>query len=207
MNTSDEHTLPQAVDDLYTAVGQLVDPLKEWHGGTLRQSPSLYEMLSGAVPARSHGDGGRFVGRSMPPAWSDALDAKQNIDRRAKVMYPGGGSTPQRLRALAARRWHPQDVREVRDHAAEIASWAPTIRSLIDPAHVKHIDAPCPSCGRRWVYRQSAGEQVRQPALSLVLDEGASCAACRVHYPPDKYLFLCRLLGFDLPAGLIDAEP
>lgn len=199
---NDEAQLPAAVHELYRAVGALVDPDKELHNGVVRQGPSLYEALIGEMPTKNSGEGGRFIGRSMPPCWTDALDAKAEIDRRAKQMHPAGESTPHRLRALAARKWAPPDTRRVRDHAAEISSWAVTIKGLIEPQHVKSIAAPCPSCGRRWVYRTHAGEQVRQAALQLIVDVGCTCQVCRVHYPPEKYLWLCRVLGFDLPAGI-----
>jgi hypothetical protein len=54
------------------------------------------------------------------------------------------------------------------------------------------------------VYRRdSAGELVRQPALQIVAEQGCTCQACRHCCTPDLYLHLCRVLGFDLPDGVI----
>lgn len=199
---NDEAQLPAAVDELYRAVGTLVDPAKQLHDNVMRQAPSLYEALIGEMPAKSIGDGGRFIGRSMPPLWSDALDAKIEIDRRTKQMHPEGHSTPHRLRALAARKWAPPEARMVRDYANEISSWCVTIRGLLEPAHIKQVGAPCPACGTRYVYRMHAGERVRQSALALVVEEGCTCQACKAHWPPERFLFLVRLLGLELPAGV-----
>ncbi len=200
---AEESSLPDAVDQLYSAVARLVDTRKELIGGAVLAAPSLYDALVGDLPARTGENGGRFIGRSLPPLWVDALDARREIDDRVKTWHPGGASTPNRLRAVAARRWRPQDTRQVRDMAAEVQSWALKITGLLEPAHVKTIAAPCPSCGRGFVFRKdSAGETVRQPALQLVANIGCTCQACKAFWEPSRYLFLVRLLGFDLPAGI-----
>lgn len=64
------------------------------------------------------------------------------------------------------------------------------------------MSAPCPSCGRRWYYRRRDNENIRQPALQLVIETGCTCQACGAFWPPERFLFLVRLLGFDLPAGV-----
>ena len=200
----DESTLPAAVDDLHRAVGELVDPIKRLVGGTVLAGPSPYEDLLAEIPASTSGDSFRGVAKSRPVVWVDALDLRIEIDSRTAQLHPDGQDTPQRLRGLAAKRWRPQDTRKVRDAATEIASWRVSIRALTDPERVKTISAPCPACGRRWHYRQNAGETVRVPTLQLVIETGCRCLACGVFYPPDRYLWLVKLLGFDTPAGVVD---
>jgi hypothetical protein len=204
---NEEAGLPGAVDQLYAAVAALIDPVKELVNGTVLAAPSPYDALVSEIPAKSGGDAfSRGVGRSLPTIWCDAVDLRTNIDTRAKAMHPQGGSTPDRLRALAAKRWRPQDTAQVRDHATEIESWRISIRALLEPEHVKQIAAPCPSCDTRYVYKTKAGEQVRQAALQLVADQGCTCQnpKCRATWLPAQYLFLCKLLGFDVPAGVLD---
>lgn len=202
---TDEIHLPDAIDSLYRAVGALIDPAKEFINGQMLAGPSPYEHLLAEIPAKSGGEGFiAGVARSLPPAWCDALDLKVQIDTRVKEIQPAGDSTPDRLRALASRRWRPQDCRQVRDHATEIESWQVSIQSLLEPEHVKSITASCPSCGTRWVYRNIAGETVRQAALQLVINAGCTCQNCRATWTPDRYLWLCKLLQIDLPAGVLE---
>lgn len=201
----DEQSLPDAIDQLHAAIGALVDPIKQMVGGAMLAGRSPYDDLVGEIPAKPTGDTySHGVGRSRPTVWVDAVDLKNNIDTRAKQMHPHGGTTPERLRALASRKWRPQDTRRIRDHTAEIQSWRFSIRSLIEPEHVKQISAPCPSCNQQWIHRQLAGERIRRPALQLIISQGCTCGACGAHWPPDKYLFLCRLLGLDAPEGVLD---
>lgn len=205
MTNRDEASLPDALDRLYAAVADLIDPAKQLVDGAVLVGPSAYEALLGEIPASASGENfHRGVGRSLPPVWCDAVDLRVTIDSRVKQLQPGGGSTPARLRALAAKRWRPQDAREVREAAEEIAAWVLSIRALIEPERVKHISAPCPACGRRWSYRQSAGELIRTPALALVTESGCRCLECRAFWPPDRYLFLCKLLGLAAPAGVVN---
>lgn len=207
MADTDETSLPAAVDELYRAVGALVDDRKQFLGGVMRSAPSLYSMLLAEIPAKDSPDANsRGVSRSLPPAWCEALDLRISIDDRVRVMQPEGDGTPARLRTLAGRRWRPQDARQVREMAAEMQSWALAIGSLIEPRHVKGVSAPCPNCGRRWVYRNHAGETVRQPALQLIIEHGCTCQGCKSFWPPERFLFLVRLLGFDLPAGVTAPE-
>jgi len=202
---TDERTLPDAVDRLHAAVSGLIDPTKEMHAGQVLAGPSPYEHLLAEVPASMSGDGLMGgVARSRPNVWCDALDLKLEIDSRTKSMQPKGDSTPGRLRLLASRRWRPQDCRLVADQADEIGSWAISIRGLLEPEHVKQITAPCPSCGTRYVYRKHAGETVRQAALQMVAATGCTCQNCKATWTPDRYLWLCRLIGLDLPAGILE---
>lgn len=200
---TEESTLPDAVDQLYRAVGDLVDEQKQYVQGRVRVAPSWWDRLTEAVAATGLKDGtSRAVAKSRPLCWSDALDLKVRIEDRAKS-WIGGDSVPARLRALASRRWRPQDTEAVQGIAAEVQSWRLSITALVEPARVKTIAAACPSCGQRWAYRNFAGENVRNPALQVVADAGCTCQCCRSFWPPENYLFLVRLLGFEQPAGIV----
>ena len=52
--------------------------------------------------------------------------------------------------------------------------------------------------------RDRSGERVRVPALQVIAEQGCTCVVCRTCWTPDRYLLLCRVLGFDLPAGCME---
>lgn len=200
---SDEKSLPAAIDNLYTATSALIDPRKELVDGALMAAPSLYESLIGAIGGEVGEHVRRSVAKSRPPCWIDALDLRVNIDNQVRQWRPQGSSTPVRLKALTGQKWRPDDCATIRDYVTQLRGWADTIKSYLDPEHVKGISAACPACGTRWVYRHHSGEEVRQPALQLVAQHGCTCLACDSFWEPSRYLFLCRLLGFELPAGVL----
>jgi hypothetical protein len=205
-SVTDERTLPAALDDLYRAVAGLVDPRKEWCDGQVLAAPSMYDWLVAEIPrgkGRQEGYTSR-VARSAPTVWVDAVDLRVRIDTAVAGWQPDGPSTPNRLRALAARKWRPQDVDAVAEVARTLHGFRLDITGLLEPAHIKTVAAECPSCGLRWHYRFKDGERVRQPALQIVAETGCSCVACGAFWSPDRYLFLCKLLGFDVPAGVLE---
>lgn len=53
---------------------------------------------------------------------------------------------------------------------------------------------PCPSCGRKFVYRLHHGDTVRMWALR-VGENGARCLGCNAEWETDQFEFLARLLG------------
>lgn len=211
-----EQELPAAIDTLYAAVSRLVDNRKELHQDVVRVAPSLYDTLVSEIPAaKNSGEKYRCgVASSRPLVWCDAVDLRTTIDetvrgwaRRRTTKLPADGkfrsSTPELLRAVAAHRYRPQDVDTVADRAAVVGSWSVQINGLLEPERVKTISAACPACGTRTVYREYAGETVRQAALQIVGTAGCTCLACSASWAPDQYLFLCRLLGFELPEGVL----
>ena len=204
--TDPSENLPAALDRLYTAVAALIDPRKELHGDTLMAAPSLYDELLGELPAQKNRDTGYTAAhkRSAAPVWLDALDLRTDIDHTIRTWHPAGDTMPQRLHAHAAAAWRPQDARLLEQHADQLHGFALSIRSLLDPAHVKHLNVACPACSATHVYRMVAGERVRQPALQLVAETGCTCQACKAFWSPQHYLLLCRVLGFDLPAGVLE---
>lgn len=187
------------------AINRLCAPNLAHHQNRTVTAPSLYDQLCADL-AGTQGDN-KTPAKSLPPIWIDAAQLKQTIDHQTAhwVKRPKDVATPTRLKALADQTWRPQDTEHVNDIGNTIDRWATSITSLLDPQSVKHISAPCPSCGRRTVYRRDgAGETIRQPALRIVTNQGCTCLHCDAHWAPDKYLFLCKLLGFDLPEGVLE---
>jgi hypothetical protein len=140
----------------------------------------------------------------------DAVDLQSEIDLTVMMWHPpvpAGRKHPtmRRLAALDDVTFRPQDTGKVTRWSVTARGWASRIKTLLDPEAVKTISAPCPACGTETVWRRdSTGEAVRQPALQLVTNQGCTCMACRTSWTPDKYLWLCKLLGFQLPEGVLD---
>ena len=154
-----------------------------------------------------HGTGRRLAGRSLPPFWCDAVDLQVEIDDTVRVWQPEhqAATTPARLRVLAACSWRPQDTHDVEKIAGRVESWTVSVQSLLNPASVKQLSAPCPACGAKSAFRRdSAGELVRVPALQIITELGCTCLACRHTWGPELYLHLARVLGFQTPAGVIE---
>jgi hypothetical protein len=199
--------LPAALDKLHQAIAGLVDERKEMIGGAVRSAPSLYDELVDEVPSRP-GAGVHTLGRqakSKPPCKLDALDLLVEIDTAVSIWCWVGGSTPARLRGLAGKRWRPMDCRGLYQMSRILQEWATQIDALLHPAWTKSISAACPACGVTHVYRRdSAGEIVRQPALQVVAELGCTCQSCHATWGPERYLLLCKVLGFDVPAGVLE---
>lgn len=213
-SADDERHLPQARRDLHNAIMALVNPQPLRTETETVWLDSLYLQLRGAVPGEKQHRSG--VARSQPPAWIDAIDTLRDIDQSVTGWEPrwpaipgdlSGDAEPPtvlRLRSINDRTWRPQDVGEVKKIGAKIRGWVDHITTLLADVHVKHISAPCPACGKQTVYRKdSAGELVRQPALQITT-MGCVCQACRASWSPDLYLHLARVLGYELPAGVLE---
>ena len=192
-----------AATKLTRAVDRLCKPRMAVYHDQIRYALSLYRQLESDL-AGTQGDT-RTPAKSLPPLWIDAAQLRIDMDSQTRSWCPKGHGIPQRLGSLSAKTWRPQDTDLVTEMARMVDMWCETILHLLDPESVKHISAPCPSCGRAFIYRRdSAGESVRQPALKVVTNVGASCQHCDAHWAPDRYMFLCRLLGFDLPEGVLE---
>jgi hypothetical protein len=192
-----------AATKLTRAVDRLCKPRMAVYHDQTRYALSLYRQLESDL-AGTQGDT-RTPAKSLPPLWIDAAQLRIDMDSQTRSWCPKEQGIPQRLGNLSAKTWRPQDTDLVTEMARMVDMWCETILHLLDPESVKHITAACPSCGRSFVYRRdSAGESVRQPALKVVTNVGASCQHCDAHWAPDRYMFLCRLLGFDLPEGVLE---
>lgn len=171
----------------------------------MRYAPSLYRALRDDL-AGTQGDH-KSHAKSQPPIWIDACQLLAEIDTQTRRWLPGHSrwDTPGRLDMLAGIAWRPQDTSRVTSMTATVLRWCEAITNMLEPQSVKTISAACPSCGRNSVFRRdSAGETVRQPALRIVGNQGCTCLACDAHWAPEKYLWLCNLLGFELPEGVLE---
>lgn len=196
--------LPAALAKLHTAISAIADPVKGWHAEGIKLAPSLYEQLANDVPARAGERAGKFHQASTPPVFVDALELRVTIDAAVKHFAPAGSSTLDRLRRIASARYRPQDAERLELLAADLERWTLDIKNLLDPEHVKSVSAPCPACGATHAYRRNnIGETVRQAALQIVAATGCRCLACNTSWPPEKYLWLATVLGFDRPAGVV----
>lgn len=202
----EDGNLPAALTQLDDALHALTNPQTEYHNNQPIHAPSLYMQLWDAIQgeqATGHG-----VPRSMPPIWCDAADLLNEIDTAASAWQPQPDGIPPtvgRLKALRNRPWRPQDTHSINQITNALTSWAARITALLNPEHIKHVSAPCPSCGATTVYRKdSAGETVRQPALQIVTETGCTCQKCHAHWGPERYLFLCKLLDMPLPEGVLE---
>ncbi|MGV0719010.1 hypothetical protein ABQE93_26780 [Mycolicibacterium sp. XJ662] len=208
MSVAADGVLAPALDRLYAAVAGLIDPVQQWHGGRLLVGPSLYEQLVDALGgSRGHGERRAVAAGSRSPLWVPAFDLRRDIDDTVRRWCPSGGSTPGRLRSLAATGYRPQDTAQVEDVAVVVESWAVSVKALLEPQRVKHFSVPCPACAATHVYRRDhGGDTVRQPALQIVAEQGCTCQACKATWMPQHYLLLCKVLGFDAPKGIADWE-
>lgn len=193
-----------AKSKLEDAVHRLCAPQSRVHRNHTLAGPSLYAILSTGLSARQ-GDT-RTPAQSLPPLWVDACQLRLEIDSQVRAWRPRiNRETPALLHMLCDQPWRPQDTEQVTAMARQIRAWCDSIINLFDPEHKKFISAACPSCGKRVVYkRDTAGEMVRQPALVVVTNIGAKCQHCDASWAPDKYLFLCKLLNFELPEGVLE---
>jgi len=192
-----------ALRTLSHAVDRLCKPRMAVYHDRTRYALSLYSQLEEDL-AGTQGDT-RTPAKSLPPLWIDAAQLRIDMESKTRAWCRKHRGIPQRLWWLAGASWRPQDTDHVTDMAKTINVWCESIIHLLDPESVKHISAPCPSCGRSFVHRKdSAGETVRQPALKVVTETGCTCQACDASWTPDRYMFLCKLLGFDLPEGVLE---
>ena len=144
-------------------------------------------------------------GQARLPIWADPVDLLTAIDSTvADWITAPNKTTVERLDAINGTTWRPQDTDMVERWCTQLFGWVRGIDQLLNPEPTKEVLAPCPQCGRRYVYRQHAGEQVRQAALQITGSAGCVCHACKASWGPQQYLFLIRLLGEELPEGVLE---
>jgi predicted RNA-binding Zn-ribbon protein involved in translation (DUF1610 family) len=188
---------------LSRAIQRLTEPRPGVYHDCTLYAPSLYSCLKSDL-AGTQGDT-RTPAKSLPPIWLDASMLLTDIDIQAVKWFPSAMDTTDRLQRLTVKAWRPQDTDHVRDITRTVNSWCESIINLLDPESQKFISAPCPSCGKGIVYRRdSAGDEVRQPALKLVVSQGCTCQACGAYWAPEKFMFLGRLLGYEMPEGVLE---
>ncbi|MCV7434828.1 hypothetical protein H7K31_24850 [Mycolicibacterium bacteremicum] len=215
--TDEDGNLPAAKVELSNAVSALIEPKpknREMDDGTNRIEwvDSLYDQLLDAVPG-GQGNASR-VPQSSPPMCLDAAELKAEIDTAIAIWEPKpliDASQPHiapitiiRLQALEGRSWRPQDVRAIEQIATNIRSWCESITTLLNPAPKWTLPNPCPACDVAIVYRKnSGGETVRQSALQIG-PTGCVCQNCHHEWAPSYFQHLARVMGYDLPAGVLE---
>lgn len=208
--------LPGALEKLRDGVSALTDPKLQIVDGRKEWAEPLYASLCDAV--ESVEGSGMFMGvaKSQPPIWTDAFDLRNKIDVRVKewqrdpgvydgdLTQPPTPETVRRLRILESLQWRPQDAKALEGYGSDLERWCEEIKHLLNPEPVKTVSAPCPACQKRWVYRKdSAGENVRQPALQLTA-QGCVCQACRYEWGPQYFMHLAAVLECPLPEGVLE---
>ena len=185
------------------AVQKLTAPRPLVHYDVTLYAPSLYKCLQSDL-AGTQGDT-RTPAKSLPPIWIDACMLLKEIDTQTIKWAPIPGHTPDRLQRISFQTFRPQDTDLVTVIANTVDGWCESIMNMLEPKARKWIDAACPSCSRKVVYhRDSGGDNVRQPALKWTANVGFECQACKAHWSPEQTLFFSRLLGFDLPEGVLE---
>ncbi|CAN1494932.1 hypothetical protein MCEMAEM6B_02218 [Mycobacteriaceae bacterium] len=185
--------LPATTKRLADAVHALVEPFPVWHGGICRLTPPLYVRLRAALRGTA-GRSGRRLPASRLPCRGDVLALLVQIDSTT-AEWNRGTDTADRLRALAARTWRPQDCQQLDDYSTALEAWTHTAAELLGdrPAEIA-LRLPCPACSRKYVYRLSSGENVRSWALR-VSEDGARCQHCHATWTPGQFEWLARVLG------------
>jgi hypothetical protein len=214
-STADGHHLPAARNRLENAISKVIDPKPQYADNRVHWLDSLYSQVQAAVLAMRKGSSTHAFG-SQPPGWIDAMDLLRDIDRQAAGWEPSWHLYPYRLsvdtptatvlrlNTIERRRWRPQDVSAIDDISAWLERWAKRVDKLLTAEPVKHIPAPCPACETQWVYRvDDVGERVRQPALQITT-LGCTCMNCNHTWAPEYFTHLARVLGCELPAGVLE---
>lgn len=202
--------LPAARTRLQDAISAAIDPKPEHIDGQTHWLDPLYTQIRAAVACMRKGASTHAFG-SQPPGWVDAMDLLRDIDHQTiaweprRQLYPYHPiiDTPMRLQVIEKQAWRPQDVTTMDTISGWLEGWAKRVDKLFAPEPVKHLASPCPACGTRWVYREDAGEMVRQPALQITT-HGCTCQKCRHVWAPEYFTHLARVLGYELPEGVLE---
>ena len=195
-------------------------------GLEIHTRPALLHMLREAVFGGMEGTGGTAFGAKLPIS-ETALDLYTLIDQQIAEAWAAVHNTPpstDRPEALAAQ-WSAivtEDTivevttPETRDteagprvfrarseyRAGDLASrWVDMIDAFFDPPRQAEIQAPCPACDERYVYKRKDGEDVRTSALIFVRDRAtgetryAACQACGAQWAPSQFRYLGELIA------------
>jgi hypothetical protein len=205
---------------LSDAISKLTDPRPEVIEGQTHWLDSIYTELREALPGEQ-GSGYAGVARSLPPLHIDAADLLNEIDIAVSCWEPRPNidasedpddmphMTVIRLRSIEkhgcrGQAWRPQDASKADQIATNIQQWVQSIDQLLRPPASWSLPDPCPACGAKIVHRKdSAGDLVRKPALSIS-GNGCECLACRHVWTPQYFTHLGRVLGYQLPAGVLE---
>ena len=130
---------------------------------------------------------------TQPPGWYPDPWGEGALSGTSMAQIGG----PQHRLPRRRRYRRPQDCELIDGYTGRVESWTPeAVEVLGDKPPEVALRLPCPvaDCGKRFVYRLSAGERVRSSALR-VSESGARCLACGATWPVDRLEFLAKLLG------------
>lgn len=192
-----ERELPALIQDLDDAVYDLtkVQTIRMDDGGIFT-SPSLYVQMQQAVQGAVGGANGATEFRSKPPLWIDGIDWIYRIEKKVRETLPNHqGHTLTLLLALPEQKWTPSQVEEVAALTHTIRGWVRQAEVMLgEESQMEVVKKPCPECNQKYVYRHLAGENIKQPALTIST-KGARCRHCGAEWPPTMLEFLARLMG------------
>ncbi|VAZ77484.1 hypothetical protein LAUMK4_05851 [Mycobacterium persicum] len=218
--------LPAARRLLADAISSLIDPQPWVDNNRTYWLDSRYHQLRDALTAQRVGASHKPA--SKPPAWIDAIDLLRDIDRRTceieqqvldllnpetRQQIPAwiigdcdDWPTVQRLRQVDGwRKWRPQDTALIGTITGDLARFITRIDQLFAAAP-KTLPDKCPQCGnsetRRRIDDGGIVSTSRVPALQIT-DDGCTCQHCKAHWPPDRLVFLGRVLGYRIE-GVIE---
>jgi hypothetical protein len=205
---ADRPKLPFARQKLEDTISDLIDPRPEYHDGKMHWLNPRYHELREALTSRPAG--ARTKSGPQPPGWIDAIDLLTKIDHRIHelaadyvVSECDDLAAVQRLRYLVARKWAPEQVEDVETITSDLAGYVEDIDRLFAPAP-KYLPDKCPHCGHDKAARTVDGQTIRMPALQIT-DDGCTCNNCQDHWPPDRLVFLGRVLGYRIE-GVLDVQ-
>lgn len=204
---AEDGNLPAALHALELAVDALTGTQSARINDRWVYGPSKYMQLRDAVTGEQLNTGGGGGGKSRPPMWVDSWDLMNEIDQTLEAWQPafdGVPATVGRLRCILARKWRPMDCRSIEQITTAIQAWVMQIDELLNPPRRWTLASPCPSCNTTTVYRRDGGgEMVRQPALQIT-PTGCVCVKCRASWAPEYFTHLARVLGYELPTGVLE---
>lgn len=80
-----------------------------------------------------------------------------------------------------------------------VKHWIGRVEGFFYPPDTLEIQAPCPSCEDRFIYRQTDGQTVQSAAMVFVREEGeivhAKCLSCSLTWGKDKFEWLATAAG------------
>ncbi len=179
-------------DDAVTA---LADRQPVWHDGVGRWSDSLYVRLRGALRGSMKAGRHRVAGSHLP-CHSAVLALLVDVDQTVAKWQPEGAGTVDRLRRLRVNKWRPQDVELIDSYTAQLKKLTVEAVELLGDKVEVALRMPCPSCGKKFVYRPAGkgDSPVRVWALRAG-ENGARCLGFNAAWEVDQLEFLATLLN------------
>jgi hypothetical protein len=201
--------IPSPYDQLYDAIP---GSQGSGHEGLARSLPPLWldaTRLIGIIDAEVR-KWQRHIPPSVPADFIGPLPFGWR--RRQLNETPDTLPTVRRLIVIRERSYRPQDVKFLDDISDTIQGWIIDIEVLLTPETVHALwaaegggFAACPHCDAKMAKkRDNAGEIVGTPALQLRKDGSTHCQACKTTWGPEQAMWVCRMLGYPLPAGVLE---